>query len=145
MSAAPLELKVEFPGSPDYLHLATGAARLFCGAVREPALPKDFTDEVELVVSEACTNAIRHAARGASDTVAVRFRAAASELIIEVVDHGAGFDIEDVPPPDFQEHPEGGYGLYIIRKMMDEVRYIRIENSNTLTMKKYFKRTSPPE
>jgi serine/threonine-protein kinase RsbW len=56
------------------------------------------------------------------------------------MDHGAGFDLERVPEPDLDEHPEGGYGLYIIRKIMDEVAYSGDGTVNTLAMKKHFRK-----
>ena len=81
-----------------------------------------------MAVSEACTNAIRHAIRdNPSAKVIVRFRLTKAELIIEVSDQGDGFNFEAILPPEFDRHPEGGYGLYIIRKIMDEVRYTRGE------------------
>jgi len=57
--------------------------------------------------------------------------------VIEVSDQGTGFDFEKAPEPEFDQHPESGYGLYIIRRMMDEVEYTKGDKMNTLTMKKY--------
>jgi anti-sigma regulatory factor (Ser/Thr protein kinase) len=42
--------------------------------------------------------------------------------------------------PDFDKHPESGYGLNIIRTVMDEVFYMRGNEYNILTMKKYFRK-----
>jgi serine/threonine-protein kinase RsbW len=147
MDRASVELTVQFLQKMTYLHLVTGASRLLCEAMEERMLPQTFTDEVELAVSEACTNAIRHAAADdPAAMVTVRFRADETRLVVEVSDQGAGFDFEEIPLPAFDRHPEGGYGLYIIRRTMDEVRYTRGSERNTLTMIKYFriKGESPP-
>jgi serine/threonine-protein kinase RsbW len=139
MSTAAVELTLHFLRKLDYLHLTAGVARLVCETVKEPELPKTFVDEVELAVSEACTNAIRHVAKDdALGRVGISFQVYESLLVIEVKDQGKGFEINDVPLPEFDQHPEGGYGLYIIRTVMDEVHYTKGEEFNTLTMKKYF-------
>jgi serine/threonine-protein kinase RsbW len=141
MNSAALELTLNFSRRLDYLHLTTGVSRLVCKTIKETDLPGNFPDEVELAVSEACTNAIRHTADADEQArVVINFRVDDARLVIEVKDQGSGFDMEDVPLPQFDEHPEGGYGLYIIRTVMDEVHYARGEDYNTLTMKKYFKK-----
>jgi serine/threonine-protein kinase RsbW len=141
MSTPAVELTLQFLRKFDYLHLAARMSRLVCEAIREPELPGNFLDEVELAVSEACTNAIRHTADADADArVIVNFRVDDARLVIEVKDQGTGFDMDEVPLPEFDQHPEGGYGLYIIRTIMDEVQYVRGEDYNTLTMKKYFRK-----
>jgi serine/threonine-protein kinase RsbW len=139
MNGTSVELMLQFLTRLDYLHLSTKVSRLVCETIKVPDLPGDFLNEVELAVSEACTNAIRHGGDANSQAkVAVCFRVYEDSLIIEVKDQGAGFNLEDIPLPEFDQHPEGGYGLYIIQTVMDEVHYERGEMYNTLTMKKYF-------
>ncbi len=140
MNTSFVELTLRFRQDLSYLHLATGTSRLVCETIDEPHLPRAFTDEVELAVSEACTNAIRHGVDGdPSAVVTVNFRLCETHLDIEVSDHGAGFDFAGIPEPEFDSHPETGYGLFIIRNMMDEVRYERGSSINTLAMKKYIR------
>lgn len=140
MSTASVKLTIQFTQNMHYLHLVTGASRLLCETIKASNLPGSFVDDVELAVSEACTNAIRHAVHAdASAMVTVSFYVNEAQLIIEISDQGAGFDFDAVSLPDFDQHPEGGYGLYVIRKMMDEVLYTRGVEINTLTMKKDLK------
>jgi serine/threonine-protein kinase RsbW len=141
MNTTAFELTLEFLRKLDYLHLTTGVCRLVCEAIKEPALPRNFVDEVELAVSEACTNAIRHVAKAdVLGRVVISFQVYETRLVIEVKDQGTGFEIDEVPLPEFDKHPEGGYGLYIIRTVMDEVQYTRGVEYNTLAMKKYFEK-----
>lgn len=136
-----VEIAVHFRRSLDYLHLAMAISNLICTTLPESDLEKDFVDHLELVVSEACTNAIRHTKDpDAEAMVGIRFEVHEDQLVVEVKDQGGGFDLEEVPLPDFDRHPEGGYGLFIIRTVMDEVFYTRGDEDNTLTMKKYFKK-----
>jgi serine/threonine-protein kinase RsbW len=142
MSRPTVELALQFRQRLGYLRLATGISRLICTALPESDLEKDFVDHVELAVSEACTNAIRHTKDpDAEATVAIRFEVHEDRLVVEVKDRGGGFDLEKIPPPDFEKLFEGGgYGLYIIRTVMDEVFYTRGDEYNTLIMKKYFRK-----
>lgn len=48
------------------------------------------------------------------------------ELVIEIKDNGAPFDIENVAPladPDENTLPEGGMGIHIAKTMLDEMTY----------------------
>lgn len=141
MSRPTVELALQFLQRLDYLRLATGISRLICTTLPKSDMENDFADQIELAVCEACTNAIRHTkAPDAEAMVAIRFEVLEDRLVVEVKDRGGGFDLAKVPLPDFEKLPEGGYGLFIIRTVMDEVCYTRGDEYNTLTMKKYFKK-----
>jgi anti-sigma regulatory factor (Ser/Thr protein kinase) len=45
--------------------------------------------------------------------------------------------MNNIALPDFDEHPEGGYGIFIIKSMMDEVQYFHADGFNHLKMIKY--------
>jgi serine/threonine-protein kinase RsbW len=143
MSMPTVELALQCLQTLDYLRLAAEISRLICKTLPDPNMKKDFVDHVELAVSEACTNAIRHTKDSdAEATVAIRFEVHEDRLVVEVKDQGGGFDLEKVPSPNFERCPEDGYGLFIIRTVMDEVFYTRGDDYNTLTMKKYFRKTA---
>ena len=125
----------------DFLRLASEMARLVCTTLPASDMDQEFVDNVELAVSEACTNAIRHSRTGNAEArMVVRFELHEDRLVVEVKDQGAGFDLEKVPPPDFKEHPDCGYGLFLMRTIMDEVFYTRGNEYNTLTMKKFLRK-----
>lgn len=140
MSQPFFEATLQFGQRLDYVRLAAGIFRLICATLQKAGLEEHFVDNIELAVSEACTNAIRHTqAPDAEAKVAVRFLVYEEQLVVEVKDRGMGFDLEKVPLPNFEQHPEGGYGLFLIRTVMDEVSYVKGDPYNTLTMKKYLK------
>jgi PAS domain S-box-containing protein len=83
-------------------------------------LDVEVIDAVVLSIEEAMTNAVRHS--GASDDLEVALRFEGSDLVAEVQDHGAGFDVESFDPtrePDLLE--PGGRGLFLIARLMDEL------------------------
>lgn len=96
---------------------------------------------LNLVLTEATANAIRHATtdNDPKDSVRITIYITENELNIKVYDHGQGFDLETVPIPDFDHPKEGGMGLFLIRTLMDSVRYTREENCNILEIIKYLK------
>ncbi len=92
---------------------------------------------LNLVLTEAMTNAIKHAHhQNSSKTVRVRIHIEQDELCIEVFDQGQGFDLEELPLPDPESPVEHGRGLFLIRELMDEVEYRRGQDTNVLIMKK---------
>jgi serine/threonine-protein kinase RsbW len=108
------------------------AMRAFLREVVLPVWDAEADEEalarLELALDEAATNVIRHAYRGEQekpiemlvDVVPDRIRVALYHL-------GEDFDPEAAPPPAFDGSREGGFGLYMIRECVDEVRYFRDE------------------
>jgi len=96
----------------------SGVARLL-GADEQAAF--DFA----LAVSEACTNVVRHAYAGQSEgRLIVTARRIGRRIIFRVRDFGAKFDPQKVRSPDLHGEPSvGGYGIYLMRRVMDRVYY----------------------
>jgi serine/threonine-protein kinase RsbW len=74
-------------------------------------------DAVDLATTEACSNAVRHAASGGSYEMRVRLDD--SLYVAEVLDQGAGFDADPVfnPPAD----AVSGRGLWLISRLVDQL------------------------
>ena len=84
--------------------------------------------QVQLAVDEACSNIIEHAYGGEGrGVIECSHYIRDGDLTIVLRDYGQPFDPSDVPEPDveagLEERPEGGLGLYFIRKIMDEVTF----------------------
>jgi serine/threonine-protein kinase RsbW len=140
MDKAICELTLSLPRELESLPLATATAKWICQSLYSPSLKADLIYAVELAVSEACTNVIKHAfTSAAEDKLTITFAIFKKKLIIIVKDQGPGYDINTIPQPDFDQHPEGGYGIFIIKSMMDEVEYYQEHGFNNLKMIKYIK------
>lgn len=85
-------------------------------------------DDIEMMLTEACTNVIKHAEHGADYTV----RAMIQDLrcVIKVIDSGTGFDAARVPAPD--PSAEQGRGLMIMRALADDVRFASFPEDGAL-------------
>ena len=97
---------------------------------------------VELAVDEACSNIIEHA-YGEENVGEIQCTCQESRwaLTIMLRDHGKPFDPTSIPQPDLSLPIErlkpGGAGLFLMRKMMDQVTFeFNSESGNTLTMTK---------
>lgn len=96
---------------------------------------------IQLASDEAASNIIEHAYEGISNGVLeISCGLKKDVLTIILVDHGESFDPSDIPAPnlkaDLSERKIGGLGLYLMRKLMDEVHYDADpkNNRNTLTL-----------
>jgi len=96
--------------------------------------------EIELATEEALVNIFSYAYPDEnSGDVEVRCRMADDTgMIIEISDTGKPFDILSSSEPDLisniSERKIGGLGVYLIRKMVDEVRYRRDKGMNILSL-----------
>lgn len=83
---------------------------------------------LQLAADEAASNIIEHAYAGVPDaSLDVTCDLRNDEIIITLRDTGKPFDPSQVKQPnlkaDLSERQIGGLGLYLMRKLMDDVRY----------------------
>ena len=115
--------------------------RDFVGAIARDA---GFDDRgiynIQLATDEAASNIMEHAYEDAPDGVLeISCGMDGNAIRIVFVDHGEPFDPADVPPPDLTadlaDRKIGGLGIYLMRKLMDEVHYQSAgTKGNTLTL-----------
>ena len=119
----PISLRI--PSRSDYALLA----RLLVSSVGATAGfdPEDIYD-LKLAVSEAVTNVIQHASVG---YMQVDYRALPHVVEVTVTDSGGGFNLSELTQ-ETGEH--GGFGLTVIRNLVDEVTLDSAEHGTTLKM-----------
>lgn len=101
----------------------------------------DRIDEVRMAVVEACINAFEHSR---SSEVLVTFEVLGGQdpekLRITIKDAGIGFSPEDIEEPTIEQKLKSdrkrGWGLMIIRGMMDEVEIDSGSDGTTVVMSK---------
>ena len=92
---------------------------------------------INLVLTEAMVNAIKHAnANDPDKMVHVYINITDQDLLIRVFDDGQGFNINSIPQPDFDQLEDRGRGIFIIKQLMDTVKYEKINGGNMLEMTK---------
>lgn len=97
---------------------------------------------LQLATDEAATNIIEHAYGGEADEVLeLMCEMRGNEIVIVLKDRGTPFDPSLVKEPnlsaDLSSRQVGGLGIYLMRKLMDSVKYESDPRSgNKLTMTK---------
>lgn len=146
-----LEEEATYLAKKQHLRVKSIANNLYsiCDFVTDYAEKAGFdTKEVgktKIAVYEASLNVIEHAYRSNPENwIDVWVEFVDDKLIIEIKDYGFGF--EGFSNKNYDVHSAmnkeqtGGFGLYIIRRSMDEVEYVPDKtNGNRLKMVKYLK------
>lgn len=97
----------------------------------------------QLAVDEVCNNIIEHGYGGerADQMIDVVCTQEPTTFQIEIIDDSPPFDLLKHPAPDplleLQQRATGGWGVYIIRQVMDDVRYEYRDGRNHLIMSKF--------
>lgn len=108
------------------------------------ALPAGESLPFELALEEVFMNVVMHGAPGGGARVEVSLQLAAGGLTMTIADDAPPFDPLSVPPPDatasLDERPIGGWGVLLVRRMMDTVAYRREGTRNILTLSRQIAR-----
>lgn len=115
------------------------ARRWFAGHTRAQGLSEQEIRRLGLALSEACINVIEHSYRGQpGNPIELHLTINEESLVLRIRDFGEKFDLETYEPPDLSVPHEGGYGVFLIRSVMDEVDYDTSgEHGTTLTLIKH--------
>ena len=108
------------------------------------SLPFTVKDKhmLEIAVDEIVSNVARYAYEGGEGKVTVKFASDDQGITVTVIDCGVPYNPLEKEDPDItlsaEERGIGGYGIFIVKKVMDEVTYEYKDNKNILTMKKNY-------
>jgi serine/threonine-protein kinase RsbW len=87
---------------------------------------RDFF-HVQMASEEALVNAVTHGNKEATDKrVELEFRVSPDQVYLRIKDEGDGFRPDDLPDPTCADRLEcpHGRGVFLIREMMSEARYL---------------------
>ncbi|GMV05397.1 MAG: hypothetical protein AMXMBFR53_16760 [Gemmatimonadota bacterium] len=89
-------------------------------------------------LTEALSNAMLYGnAHDPSKRVRVEVRVSGDSILARITDEGRGFDPCNVPDPTCPENlmKSGGRGLFLMRQLLDEVRFNDLGNQVTLVLR----------
>jgi serine/threonine-protein kinase RsbW len=110
-----------------------------CGNMMQ--LPQKCLFEINLGLDELFTNIVSYGFEGESEHQ-IKFTLAKSEetLVVKVEDDGTPFNPLKAADPELSRDLDsidiGGLGIHLVKKMMDDICYQRVQGKNKLTLKK---------
>ncbi|MFN7974294.1 MAG: ATP-binding protein [Acidobacteriota bacterium] len=128
------KVTLSLPMEPDFELVATDMASALAGL---KDFPSDKIDEIKMAVIEACINAFEHSqSRDRKITVSIDPRP--DRLIIVISDRGHGFGIDPAAagPRELPSGRRRGFGLRIIKAMMDDVKVESDDRGTRIVMVK---------
>jgi len=109
-------------------------------------LSAKLSSRIDLCSCEVVTNIMTHAAGHADKHITLRLDRQGADVALDVEDDGNQFDPRQVPQPkpatSLQDARVGGWGIPILRRFSDELRYRHEDGRNCLTL--LFHATEPP-
>ena len=108
---------------------------------RDFSLSPDVVFNLNLVLEEAVVNVINYAyPKEEHESIYLSAHLHEGSIVLVLTDTGKEFDLTLAPEVDItlsaDERPIGGLGIFLIRQIMNEVRYERIDGKNVLTLEK---------
>ena len=102
--------------------------------------------DLHVVLDEIVNNVVRHAAPRHPE-IGVQLVVDEANVAVTVEDDGDAFDLHDAPVPDvtlpIEQRRVGGLGIYLVRQLMDDVRYERAGEVNRLTLRRRLRGPRP--
>ena len=99
------------------------ARRALVAFARHAGFAADDVADIESALGEALANAAEHGHRPGS-RFSVDALISAGRLVIEIRDDGRGFDISRVDPTAGRSDSPRGFGIFIMRALMDSIEFV---------------------
>ena len=132
-------MRIEITNKLDELPVAMAAMEEFAA---EAGLGGEPRHAMEVALDELLNNIISYGYRDAAEhKIQVELLAEDDRLSIVISDDAVAFNPFEQDPPDMsqsvEEREPGGFGIHIVRKLMDECVYRRCGERNIVTLCKY--------
>lgn len=131
------EVDLTIPMIPDIEVAAIKTAKAIAEYMK---FDTDKIDELNQAIIEACINSFEHG-KSEENKLYIKFVMNDNQLTVIIKDKGKGFNIDEVDPnPNIKNKIKSdykrGWGLMLIKSLMDEVEIESTPEGTTLTMTK---------
>jgi anti-sigma regulatory factor (Ser/Thr protein kinase) len=115
----------------------------FAGFAQRHGLSKEVHHAFQFALEELVTNIVTHGyGNVAGNPIQVEAAVADGEVVVQLEDRSPAFNPLEAPEPDFSisalDRKPGGLGLFLTKKMMDQMQYRHIDGKNQITLRKHF-------
>lgn len=109
-----------------------------CFSVRRD-WPVSLDFKIKLILEEVVLNALNYGHLEKPTNVSLKITDLDKEVSIEILDDGKPFNpLKDAPVPDtdapLEERPIGGLGVYLVKTLVSDISYERINDKNSLSI-----------
>jgi anti-sigma regulatory factor (Ser/Thr protein kinase) len=129
-------MKLRLSATPEEVMRAVAALQALAAAA---GVPEKTAFALALALEECGSNVVHHALRGdATQTFEVTIEHRGDAIVIELRDRGPPFDpTAAAPRPEAADDDlPGGWGIELVRRNVDEIRYQRVAGENVLRLTK---------
>lgn len=104
--------------------------------------PMKYVQQILICAEEIYVNVCNYAYPNGAGTMLLRTSITKDRAIVQFKDQGIPFNPLEKKDPDItlelEKRKEGGLGIFLVKKMMDEVKYVYQNGNNVLTIEKRF-------
>lgn len=133
-------IQLHLPADLEQIRLVSTCVSQLLTHVKRLPEPEVAAYNIQLAAQEICVNIVTHAYAGVSNgtiQVTLTLLKQPNQLVIELRDTGQPFQPEAVPLPNLEEAEEHGYGLFLVRELLDDVHYEHRNGVNYWRLTKY--------
>lgn len=144
MSDLQEHVKINIPAKAEYI----GVVRLtVSGIAYQMGFSYNDIEDIKIAIAEACNNVVSHAYKNEEGDMTIGFAISKKQLEITVSDEGKSFDANKLEREASSLHGKslenidvGGLGIYLMKTLMDHVKYDIRQKGITVTLTKYLNR-----
>ncbi|MFH0760002.1 MAG: ATP-binding protein [Bacteroidota bacterium] len=101
-----------------------------------------MSNTLNLALEEAFTNLVKYAYHDEeTHSIEIQFERRSDRVVITLIDDSPPYDPTGKDDPDIslsaEERPIGGLGIFLIKKLMDEIEYKQVGTMNHFIITKY--------
>ncbi len=112
-----VKMQLSLPTEARYVGMMRNVAQC---VLEDLGVPEEASADVQLAVTEACANAVRHSDVG---EYSVHLAVGEQGCEVEVVDEGSGFEPADITERGTEF--ENGRGLWLMQALVDDLQFVR--------------------
>ncbi len=118
-------IRLDLPATHKYLNLLSACIGEMLLRLDDRAEIEQTIYNIQLAVQECCANIVDHAydERTGRINAILTLTDAPRCLVVELHDNGRAFEPENVPLPKLGEPQVRGFGLFLMKELLDEVNY----------------------
>lgn len=125
-------LSLDLPASHRYLNVLGACIAEMLQRIGDHPPSENQIYELQLAAQEVSTNIVKHAYVGREGRIHVHlsYDSAIQQFGIIFTDTGDEFNSYDEPPHELVASEQGGMGLFLIKALVDEMHYQRVNETN---------------